>query len=232
MKAKSRRAKSVQLAKVGQTVFQSQKFDEVLTGLGIVCAKWQIETPMIFKSTVSQAHGRKSTFVPGFGCTISDAVQASSSAYPFFERKWIETSLGDRVELVDGGYCANNPTLYAIADAISALGHLPINCRVLSIGTGNYPEPKPPWWMALAKKHLLSVQLLQKTLAVNTASMEQLRMVLFPDVPTVRVNDTFDQPEMATDMFEHDLDKLNLLRQRGADSFALRERDISELLSG
>ncbi len=59
--------------------------------------------------------------MPGFGVTIADAVQASCSAYPFFLRKTVTTAMGDHVELIDGGYCANNPTLYAIADAIIAL---------------------------------------------------------------------------------------------------------------
>jgi Patatin-like phospholipase len=75
---------------------------------------------MIFKGSVTQAHGRKGTFTPGFGVTISDAVQASCSAYPFFNRKIVTTATGDNVELIDGGYCANNPTLYAIADAVAA----------------------------------------------------------------------------------------------------------------
>ena len=30
--------------------------------------------------------------------------------------------MGDDVELIDGGYCANNPTLYAIADAVRRFG--------------------------------------------------------------------------------------------------------------
>ena len=67
---------------------------------------------MIFKASIAQAHGRTGTFQPGFGCTIADAVRASCSAYPFFERTTIVTGAGDHVELVDGGYCANNPTLY------------------------------------------------------------------------------------------------------------------------
>jgi hypothetical protein len=37
---------------------------------------------------------------------------------------------------------------------------------------------------------------------------------------------------MATDLFEHDLGKLNLLRQRGADSFATRENQLKFLLVG
>ena len=49
--------------------------------------------------------------------------------------------------------------------------------------------------------------------------MEQLRAVLFKDIPTVRISDTFSQPEMATDFLEHDLKKLDILWQRGRESF-------------
>ena len=75
-----------------------------------------------------------------------------------------------------------------------------------------------------------NVRLLQKTLEVNTASMDQLRQLLFADVQTVRVSDTFDKAEMATDMFEHDLKKLNILRQRGEQSFGRVEKDIQAVL--
>jgi hypothetical protein len=67
-------------------------------------------------------------------------------------------------------------------------------------------------------------------MGINVASMEQLRQILFKAVPTIRVNDTFERPEMATDLFEHNLTKLNILRQRGAESYATREADIQALL--
>ena len=60
--------------------------------------------------------------------------------------------------------------------------------------------------------------------------MEQLRAVLFRGVRTVRVNDSFERPEMATDLFEHNLDKLNILRQRGGESYAAREAEITSLM--
>ena len=84
--------------------------------------------------------------------------------------------------------------------------------------------------MWFAKKYLVSVQLLQKTLEVNTQSMDQLRAILFKDIKTIRVSDTFEKPEMATDLMEHDLDKLNILRQRGSESFASRENELREFL--
>jgi len=230
MKTKSRASKSQALKNLADKIFENKKFDAVRTGVGIVTTKWIIERPMIFKANVAQAHGRIGTFSPGFGCTISDAVQASCSAYPFFNRKMVSTESGDDVELIDGGYCANNPTLYALADAIIAMKIAPESIRAVSVGVGVYPEPKPRLLMRLAKKYLLSVQLLQKTLEINTQSMDQLRNILFNNIPTIRISDTFERPEMATDLFEHNLQKLNILRQRGRESFASREAELREFL--
>lgn len=229
MKAKRPSEKSSELHKAAKLIIGDLRFDAVRTGLGIVATKWQQETPMIFKSRETQAHGRRATFVPGFGCSISDAVEASCSAFPFFQKKKIITTAGDEFDLFDGGYCANNPTLYALADATQSLGFAPRDCRVLSVGCGQYPEPKRGP-IARRIKSFLSVQLLQKTLEVNTASMDQLRRILYAHVPTVRISDTFERPELATDMFEHDLAKLGLLRQQGAESFARYEGEITALL--
>lgn len=233
MEGKSPDAKTKALTALATDVYGDAKFDAMNTGVGIVATKWMVERPMIFKGDFAQAHGRAATFVPGFGVPVGDAVIASCSAFPFFNRKTVRTSAGDSIELIDGGYCANNPTLYAIADAVAALGLRPDQLRVLSIGVGNYPEPKPrPLSKMWAAQYLLSVQLLQKTLEINTQSMDALRAVLFAATPTVRVSDTFQQPEMATDLFEHDLSKLNVLTQRGAESFASREKMIAQLLMG
>lgn len=229
MRASGKAAKTAKLRETGEAVFGDAGFDTVLTGLGIVSTKWQLETPMIFKSRETQAHGRRATFMPGFGCKLADAIEASCSAYPFFEIKTLETASGDVVELFDGGYCANNPALYALADATVALGHAPENCRLLSLGCGQYPEPKRGF-IARRFNRFLPVQLLQKTLEVNSSSMDQLRRLLYSNVPTVRISDTYVKPEMATDMFEHDSKKLNLLRQQGVESFARHEKDVHGLL--
>jgi hypothetical protein len=133
--------------------------------------------------------------------------------------------------LIDGGYCANNPTLYAIADAVMALRLPPEQIRVVSVGVGVYPAPRQSWFSKTRwAQMLMSVELLQKTLEINTQSMDQLRHILFKHVPTVRISDTFEQPEMATDLFEHDMKKLNILRQRGSESFAKHEATLKEFL--
>ncbi|MGD0820903.1 MAG: patatin-like phospholipase family protein [Desulfomonilia bacterium] len=222
-------SRSAELSKLAKEVFGDRSFEDVKTRIGIVTTRWMTEKPMIFKGSIEQAHGRQGTFIPGFGVSIADAVQASCSAYPFFKRKIVNTATGDKIELLDGGYCANNPTLYAIAEAVSGLQKERKDIRAVNVGVGIYPEPKPSFKMRIAR-NLVSVQLLQKTLEINTQSMDQLREVLFKDVTTIRISDTFDQPELATDLLEHDLDKLNLLRQRGRESFAAREAQLKNIL--
>ncbi|HUZ46744.1 MAG TPA: patatin-like phospholipase family protein [Terriglobia bacterium] len=237
MKNSTSRGRTRALDKLVGEVFGDKDFTQVRTGLGIVATHWHLEKPMIFKSTVEQAHGRKDSFIPGFGCTVGQAVRASCSAYPYFDRYILTTGQGITVELFDGGYCANNPTLYAIADAVKALGKAYSDLRVVSVGVGMYPEPKH-WvtpkcvaaWLARACIGFTGLQLLQKTLDVNTTSMEQLRSILFNDIKAVRINDTFQQPEMATDLLEADLEKLNLLYQRGWESFAAHEKKLREFL--
>ncbi|MBZ9959332.1 patatin-like phospholipase family protein [Mesorhizobium sp. BR1-1-14] len=231
MRLKTPAQKSAKVAELAKALFGDKKFDEVKTAVGVVATKWVIERPMIFKGSIAQAHGRKGTFQPGFGVTIADAVQASCSAFPFFEPKTVTTGGGDEIKLVDGGYCANNPTLYAIADATHALKLEHKDLRVVSVGVGVYPQPRVSIFNKMYwAKYLLSVQLLQKTLEINTQSMDQLRVILFKDVPTVRISDTFEQPEMAADLFEHNLLKLNILRQRGRESFAKHEATLKEFL--
>jgi predicted acylesterase/phospholipase RssA len=230
MSERTAAARSRALQSLATEVFGDAAFTDVKTGIGIVTAKWLTERPMIFKGSVAQAHGRVGTFVPGFGVSIADAVRASCSAYPFFERTVVRTSMGEDIELVDGGYCANNPTLYAIADAVHALRRERNHIRLVSVGVGTYPDPRPGLLMRFAKKYLVSVQLLQKTLEINTQSMDQLRQILFHDVPTIRISDSYVTPEMATDLLEHDLKKLGVLFQRGRESFASREKQLREHL--
>lgn len=223
-------AKTAALEKLAVEVFGDLKFDAMKTGVGIVTSRWQEEKPMIFKTDVSQAHGMQATFIPGFGCKVADAVVASCSAYPIFNRKIVTIEDGSQIELLDGGYCANNPTLYAIADAVRALKMEHNQLRVVSIGVGSYPEPPKYWHNWVISKFFL-IQILHKTLGINTHSMEQLAAILFKDVPMVRINDTYSTPDMAADLTEHNVKKLNLLYQRGGESFGKHENELKRLLN-
>ncbi len=224
--------KTAALKALADEVFQQQTFEDVKTGIGIVTTKWINDRPMVFKGSKAQAHGRHGTFRPGFGCTIAEAVQASCSAYPFFDKMEVKTPLGD-FELIDGGFCANNPTLYALADVTGPLGKAHADVRVVSVGVGEYPPKEPKRFSKLwaAKKiDPESVELMQKAMEINTQSMDQLRAIMFKNVPTIRINDSFPEPHMATDLFEHDKKKLNDLFIRGRESYAKVEQDLKNFL--
>jgi patatin-like phospholipase/acyl hydrolase len=225
-------AKTAALEVLATEVFGDLKFDAFKTEMGIVGTRWKEERPIIFKTSQRQAYAGKATFEPGFGATLADTVIGSCSAYPFFEKKIVATSHGERIEVRDGGFVANNPTLYAIADATESLGFARADLRVVSIGVGEYPSPKlPAWSVRKWASKLPTMKFLQKTLEINTQSMDQLRKVVFRDVRTIRINNKYTQPEMATDMLEVDPDKLNLLWQRGRDSARELEADLRQLLS-
>ena len=81
MDCRTASTRSAALATLASDVFGGATFRDVKTGIGIVATRWQFERPMIFKGDAAQVHGRAATFIPGFGCTIADAIRGSCSAY-------------------------------------------------------------------------------------------------------------------------------------------------------
>lgn len=232
MKSKNASLRSAALRTLANTIFGETKVSDFKTGIGIVTTNWKEERPLIFKASANQAHGSKGSFVPFFGCSVADAIIASCSACPFFNTHTVTKSNGDILELADGGFCANNPTLYAIADATLALKQEPQSLRVVSLGVGAYPEPSV--WKKAGRvlggwgviRHGLNSDFLQKILGTNTCSMDVLRNILFKTVATVRISESFVEPAMATDLLEHDLGKLNRLVQKGRLSYGLHEAQL------
>lgn len=225
MGQKTKAGRSASLRKHADRLLGDTKFDAFLTDVGIVTTHYELTRPMIFKSSNKQAHGLKATFKPGFGCTIAEAVIASSAAFPFFERVKVKTENQGEPELIDGGFVANNPTLLAIADGVKAY-NIPLqNLKVLSLGTGVYKEPKP----TLTKRFLLNFEiyhLVLKMLEANTTTIDQIRLILFPDVECVRINEVFPQTEYAADLLESDIAKLKKLNSLGRESFSKYEKDL------
>lgn len=237
MKAKNTDRRTSALKALANDVFGDSRSEIFRTGIGIVATNWSDERPMIFKASVRQAHGSKGSFQPFFGCRVADAVIGSCSAYPFFHTHTVRKGNGDIVELADGGFCANNPTLYAIADASLALEYPHDKLRVVSLGVGSYPTPSI--WKRASRlisnyalmRHVPGSDFLQKVLGTNTNSMDVLRRVLFKDVPTIRISNAYPEPVMATDLMEHDMGKLNRLTQKGRLSFAEQESALSAFLT-
>lgn len=227
--AKSAKARSRALSKLADEIYGGQSFDTFKTGIGITAVKWLDEEPIVFKNEPSRAATRSASFVPGFGCSISDAVQASCSAFPFFEKKTITKGDGTKIEAIDGGFCANNPTLYAIADALGTMKVARSEISLINVGVGHYPAPGKGFIKKIISNFVL-VKLLEKTLDTNTSSMSHLMSILFGDLDYIRLSDTFSEPSMAADLFETDLEKLGRLTEKGKATFGYNESSVRKLM--
>lgn len=227
MKSPFSSQRSRALEKGLRKIFGNSDFSIFQTDIGIVSTHIDYAKPMIFKSSIRQSHGMRNTFSPGFGAKVADAILASCAAFPYFNKVQVKTmNQGDPL-LLDGGFVANNPTLFSIADALNAYKVPSESIRVLSVGVGIYAEP------ARAHEWLLNMWpfwLTRKTLECNTNTIEIIRSILFKHIKCVRVNETFAEREYATDLLENDKDKLKKLFQLGRKSYGKFENDIKELL--
>lgn len=203
-------------------IYGEKKFESFLTNVGIVATHLEYNRPMVFKRTVSQAHGRENSFEPGFGCTIADAVIASCAAFPIFLKKPISTvNSGDRT-VVDGGFCGNNPALFALTDALGPLKIKPEDVRLLSIGTGQFPERFRLMTHALT----LFAPTITTLLQTSSNTVEILQKLLFKEVNTLRINDTNSERRYRTDFIENNVSLLRQIFDLGRESFAAREDDL------
>jgi len=224
--AKKPADKSTKLKEVADKLYGEFEWSDFKTRIGIVATNWTREKPLIFKNQVDSAYGMKATFIPGFGCRVAEAVRASCSATPFFEPCMLDLKNDGTIEARDGGFCANNPSLFAVSDALNPIGIAPANIRLLTLGVGHYPEPKRNWFHRKIQT-LAPVHILQKTLNISANTTEIQTNLLLPQVPHMRVSDRFESPELAMDFLESNLSRLNLLIQKGRESFSARETEIS-----
>ena len=83
----ARCSKTAALERHASDVFGEKKFNEFVIGVGIVGTHLEYNRPTIFKNTVNQSYSSTASFLPGFGCTIAEAVISSCAAYPVFKKK-------------------------------------------------------------------------------------------------------------------------------------------------
>ena len=230
MSKSSRNGKSEKLKELGDKVFGDLDFADFKTDIGIVSLNYDTQNPLVFKSNVAQAHGMHHSFIPGFGCSISDAVQSSCSAYPIFNFKFIETANQGKIKTIDGGFIANNATLFALIDADKAFKIDNSNIRVVSVGTGKFIE-KPVKGFLSILKHLKIFKFVERVFLSSTNTNVILTKLIYPHIKLVRLNDTYNEPEYGTNMIEQDLDKLEKLYQLGRNCYAQNETELNLLFA-
>lgn len=221
------RSKSRALQRWGEVIYGDRRFDAFATSVGVVATHLEYNRPMVFKNHVGRAHGGKASFEPGFGCLIADAVAASCAAFPIFAKQTLSTENSGVRTVIDGGFCANNPALFALTDATTALGIERRRIRLFSIGTGSYPEK----WRVITSLVSKAAPTFATLLRTGSNTVEVLRQLLYPDVATVRVDDAATAERFRTDFIESDLAKLEAIYQLGRESFRKQEEGIGRLLN-
>jgi len=222
------------LREVLQKYFGKQtKFDSFTKHVGIVATMVENRSPRIFKTSRDAAFGRKASFIEGFGCTIAEATLASCAANPFFN----DVRLYDEVNKTyftcrDGGYCANNPTLFAIIDALKSLGVVKDNLIVVNIGTGDFPRSHNVRLNISGCRHALSKDLILDMFDTSSNTNAAIVKYLLDDIKKIRISDSDSHPSLKTNILEHDKRKLEVLFSRGRESFGSAEKEFKELFPG
>ena len=212
--------RSARLHDICRELFGDRMLSTLRPPVGVVCTDWNRNETALLRTYAKS---------PSINLTLSNAVAASCSAYPLFEPCYLDVNGGGEVELVDGGYGANNPTLYAIAESIRHFGKAKSNLRVVSVGGGIYPSAQPSGFRRLLKL-AQGLGILEKTMLINTATTEQAVPLIFPDVSVIRFNDHFDRGGLSETIVEMSPAKHETLVECGTDSFASRESQMRTLL--
>lgn len=229
MSGGSKKTKSVRLKFVADEIFEGITFGDLKTDIGIVALNYDTQTPLVFKSNIIQAHGMAQSFIPGFGCSISDAVQASCSAYPIFDSKSLDTKNQGKINAIDGGFIANNATLFALIDADKAFKIKHEEIKVFSLGTGSFIE-KPIKGVFSLLRFFKVVKFIERVFISSTNTNVQLTKLIYSHIKMVRLNDSYNEPEYGTNMIEKDPVKLEKLFQLGRRCYAKFEVEINNLL--
>lgn len=220
------RSRSAALERWAKHFYGGRGFDAFHTNTGIVATHLEYNRPMVFRNYADRAHGRGESFQPGFDCPIGDAVVASCAAFPVFAQKTLPWSGSGVRTMTDGGFSANNPSLFALTDAIGSLGIRRDEIRLLSLGTGSFRERD----RLLSGIITTATPVFSTLLKTSSNTVEMLRKQLFPDVMTVRVNDVSAKKRLKTDFMDYDIDKLKVVCDAGREAYAAQEDEIRTLL--
>lgn len=226
---RTRRSRTAALRKKVFETFGDADFTAFKTNIGLVSTNYDLERPMVFKNFTWKTHAPNRAYKPGFGCTIADAVLASSAAYPLFDMHTVRTDTHGEHLLFDGSYVGNNPTLFAIVDARHLFDKASEEVAVLSVGCGVYPISMRTFFKELYFSRL-SGQHLSKMFNISSRTIEQLQSVLFSEIPCVRISDSYEQREYATHVLERDTVRLQKLVELGEASFRSHATRVQNIL--
>ena len=106
-------------------------------------------------------------------------------------------------------------------DVLGPLGVSHEDIRILSVGTGSYPETRKWTRRIIAGIRPLKTYMTLSRTSSNT--VDTLREFFFPDIKTLRIDESFTDSAYETDFMEHDPRKLRSIFQLGRKSFESAE---------
>ncbi len=213
-----------------QEEFKTDDFNSLQKPIGIVATSLDERKVKIFKSSMQTAQGRKESFKPAWGFTIVDALMASCAATPFFEKvNLVKEADGVDFSLMDGGFSANNPTLFALIDALRALKVPKEDVRALNVGTGDFPYRMSIQMVCSGFEHVLSKNLISEILDVSSNTTGLITQYLLEDIKILRISDSFTQPSLSTNLLESNKAKLAKMFDQGKASFGKKESDFDKI---
>jgi len=213
--------------------FKSDTFDSLKRPIGVVATSLDERKVKIFKSSSTMAQGRKESFKPAWGFSIVDSLMASCAATPFFKQaQLVNDKEGINFSLIDGGFAANNPTLFALIDALRALKKQKDDLLVLNVGTGDFPYRLSPQIICSGCAHFFSRNLISEILDVSSNTTGVITQYLLEDIKILRISDSFTQPSLKTNLLENDKVKLAKLFDQGKVSFGRVEAEFNKLFLG
>lgn len=216
------------LKKLLQSEFEDKTFEDFSKYVGIVTSCVGERIPKIFKSNIEQAHGRKNSFKPGFGAKIWEAVYASCSAVPFFNVHGFDCE-DNHLELIDGGFSANNPTLFALIDALKTHKCKLDDIIIINIGTGQFPLRYSLNFLCSSYLFFPVKDLVPTFMEINSNTLAIFSKMLFENTKILRLNEVFSEPHLKTNFLENNTKKLQLLYQRGKSTFGNQEESFKKI---
>ena len=134
------------LSMLWRSRYSRRTLDDVLQRYVPQLTLGEVSTPLLITSAdlaTGGVHVFKSSYLADLGepyerdgdVLLKDAILASCAAPTFFDPKEVNSHL-----LTDGGLWANNPSIIALTEALSKFDRRVEEVRVLSIGTGQFPN--------------------------------------------------------------------------------------------
>ncbi len=191
--------KSEALEKLATNFFKEIKMSDLTEDLGVITTYHAHKSPYIFTTTQNHSLHFKN-LIADFDPLLKDVIIASSSAYPLFQKKSITDHDGVTHALIDGGFCANNPSLFALSDALNR-GIPEKKIALLSLGTGDFPYPKSFTNHRNILPDLLGYSLMAETfedmVEANSQTTAHLLKTHYPNLRALRINKRYQAPQLA-----------------------------------